>query len=217
MAPRKHTQEKRMKKLAVMTGLLLALMTTLVWAQDNMNGKDKKPNAPMGGAKDAGAVAGPDYIIGPDDVLHVSVWKETDLTSTLPVRPDGKISMPLLDDVQAAGLTPMQLANSLTEKLKKFMADPRVTVVVTAMNSQKVYILGEVTHTGAMALTPNMTVLQAIASAGFTQFANTKGIYVLRTENGKQQKLPFNYKQVVKGEAMDQNVLLRPGDTIVVP
>jgi len=206
-----------MKKLAVMTGLLLALMTTLVWAQDNMNGKDKKPNAPMGGAKDAGAVAGPDYIIGPDDVLHVSVWKETDLTSTLPVRPDGKISMPLLDDVQAAGLTPMQLANSLTEKLKKFMADPRVTVVVTAMNSQKVYILGEVTHTGAMALTPNMTVLQAIASAGFTQFANTKGIYVLRTENGKQQKLPFNYKQVVKGEAMDQNVLLRPGDTIVVP
>ena len=206
-----------MKKLAVMTGLLLALMTTLVWAQDNMNGKDKKPNAPMGGAKDAGAVAGPDYIIGPDDVLHVSVWKETDLTSTLPVRPDGKISMPLLDDVQAAGLTPMQLANSLTEKLKKFMSDPRVTVVVTAMNSQKVYILGEVTHTGAMALTPNMTVLQAIASAGFTQFANTKGIYVLRTENGKQQKLPFNYKQVVKGEAMDQNVLLRPGDTIVVP
>lgn len=206
-----------MKKLAVTTGLLLALMTTWVYAQDNMNGKDKKANAPMGGAKEAGAVAGPDYIIGPDDVLHVSVWKENDLTSTLPVRPDGKISMPLLDDVQAAGLTPMQLANSLTEKLKKYMADPRVTVVVTQMNSQKIYILGEVTHTGAMALTPNMTVLQAIASAGFTQFANTKGIYVLRTENGRQQKLPFNYKQVVKGEAMEQNVLLRPGDTIVVP
>jgi polysaccharide export outer membrane protein len=156
-------------------------------------------------------------VIGPDDVLHVSVWKETDLTSTLPVRSDGKISMPLLDDVQAAGLTPMQLANSLTDKLKKFISDPRVTVVVTQMNSQKIYILGEVTHTGAMALTPNMTVLQAIASAGFTQFANTKGIYVLRAENGKQQKLPFNYKQVVKGESMDQNVLLKPGDTIVVP
>lgn len=206
-----------MKKLAVTAGLLFALMTTWVFAQDNMNGKDKKANAPMGGAKEAGAAVGPDYIIGPDDVLHVSVWKETDLTSTLPVRPDGKISMPLLDDVQAAGLTPMQLANSLTEKLKKFMADPRVTVVVTQMNSQKIYITGEVTHTGAMALTPNMTVLQAVASAGFTQFANTKGIYVLRTENGRQQKLPFNYKQVVKGEAMAQNVLLRPGDTIVVP
>jgi polysaccharide export outer membrane protein len=206
-----------MKKLAVMTGLLLALMSTVVWAQDNMNGNTKKPNAPMSGAKEPGAVAGPDYVIGPDDVLHVSVWKETDLTSTLPVRSDGKISMPLLDDVQAAGLTPMQLANSLTDKLKKFISDPRVTVVVTQMNSQKIYILGEVTHTGAMALTPNMTVLQAIASAGFTQFANTKGIYVLRAENGKQQKLPFNYKQVVKGESMDQNVLLKPGDTIVVP
>jgi len=195
-----------MKKLAVIAGLTLVLMSVAVLAQDNMS-KDKKNHAE----------AGPDYVIGPDDVLHISVWKETDLTSTLPVRPDGKISMPLLDDVQASGLTPMQLANSLTEKLKKYISDPRVTVVVTQMNSQKVYILGEVTHTGAMALTPNMTVLQAIASAGLTQFANTKGIYVLRTENGQQQKLPFNYKQVIKGESMDQNVLLKPGDTIVVP
>ncbi len=206
-----------MKKLAIMTGLLLALMSTMLWAQDNTNGKDKKPYAPMGGSKEAGAMAEPDYVIGADDVLHISVWKETDLTNTLPVRPDGKISMPLLDDVQAAGLTPMQLANSLTEKLKKFIADPRVTVVVTQMNSQRIYVLGEVTHTGAMTLTPNMTVLQAIASAGFTQFANTKGIYVLRTEGGKQQKFPFNYKQVVKGEAMNENIELKPGDTIVVP
>lgn len=207
-----------MKKLAVMTGLLLALMTNVVWAQGNPNAKQSsKTQAPMAGAKESAAVAGPDYVIGADDVLHISVWKETDLTNTLPVRSDGKISMPLLDDVQAAGLTPMQLASSLTEKLKKFISDPRVTVVVTQMNSQKIYILGEVSHTGAMPLTPNMTVLQAIASAGFTQFANTKGIYVLRTESGKQQKLPFNYKQVVKGEAMEQNVLLKPGDTIVVP
>jgi polysaccharide export outer membrane protein len=206
-----------MKKLAIMTGLLLALTSTMVWAQGNTNGKDKKPYAPMGGSKEAGAMTEPDYVIGADDVLHISVWKETDLTNTLPVRPDGKISMPLLNDVQAAGLTPMQLANSLTEKLKKFIADPRVTVVVTQMNSQRIYVLGEVTHTGAMTLTPNMTVLQAIASAGFTQFANTKGIYVLRTEGGKQQKFPFNYKQVVKGEAMDENIELKPGDTIVVP
>src|SRR6266568_9366499 len=163
------------------------------------------------------SIAGPDYVIGADDALHISVWKEPDLTNTLPVRPDGKISMPLLDDVQAAGLTPMQLANSLTEKLKKFIADPRVTVVVTQMNSQRIYVLGEVTHTGAMPLTHNMTVLQAIASAGFTQFANTKGIYILRTDGGKQQKFPFNYKQVVKGEDMSQNIQLRPGDTIVVP
>jgi len=162
-------------------------------------------------------VAGPDYVIGADDNLHISVWKEPELTNTLPVRPDGKISMPLLDDVQAAGLTPMQLASSLTEKLKKYLADPRVTVVVTQMNSQRVYVLGEVIHTGAMALLPDMTVLQALATAGFTQFANTKGIYILRTANGKQQKLPFNYKQVVKGDDMAQNVSLKPGDTIVVP
>jgi polysaccharide export outer membrane protein len=125
--------------------------------------------------------------------------------------------MPLLNDVQAAGLTPSKLADSITQQLKKYLADPRVTVVVTGMNSQKIYVLGEVTHTGAMPLTPDMTVLQAIASAGFTQFANTKGIYVLRTENGKQLKLPFNYKQVIKGEDIKQNIVLKPGDTIVVP
>jgi polysaccharide export outer membrane protein len=127
------------------------------------------------------------------------------------------ISLPLLNDVQAAGLTPMQLAGSLTNKLKKYLADPRVTVVVTQMNSQRYYVTGEVLHTGAQPLLPNMTVLQALANAGFTQFANTKGIYVLRAENGKQQKIPVNYRQLVKGDAMGQNILLKPGDTIVVP
>jgi polysaccharide export outer membrane protein len=156
-------------------------------------------------------------VIGREDSLHVAVWKEPELTATLPVRPDGMISLPLLNDVQAAGLTPMQLAASISDKLKKYVSDPRVTVVVTAMNSQRIYMLGEVTHTGAMPLIPNMTVLQALASAGFTQFANTKGIYILRTENGKQQKIPFNYKQVIKGESMEQNIPLKPGDTIVVP
>jgi len=150
-------------------------------------------------------------------MLHVSVWKEPDLTETLPVRPDGKISLPLLNDVVAAGLTPSQLADSISTKLKKYLADPRVTVIVTAMNSQRIYVLGEVTHTGTMALQPNMTVLQALASAGFTQFANTKGIYLLRTENGKQQKIPVNYRALLKGASIDQNLVLRPGDTIVVP
>lgn len=179
-----------------------------------------KSNDKSGSAQDATEPASgsaPDYVIGPDDMLHISVWKEDELTNTLPVRPDGKISMPLLNDVQAAGLTPMQLAASVTEKLKKYLADPRVTVVVTQMNSQRIYVTGEVQHTGAMNLAPNMTVLQAVASAGLTQFSNPKGIYVLRTENGKQQKFLFNYKQVVKGESMDQNILLKPGDTIVVP
>ncbi len=173
-------------------------------------------------AKDAGSPkplqqVSPSYVIGPDDTLFVSVWKEPDLTATLPVRADGMISLPLLNDVQAAGLTPMQLSASITEKLKKFVSDPRVTVVVTQMNSQRVYVTGEVMHSGAMNLTPDMTVLQALASAGFSQFANTKGIYVLRTENGAQKKYPVNYKKVVKGEDSQSNILLKPGDTIVVP
>src|SRR5258707_15464329 len=161
--------------------------------------------------------AGPEYVIGPQDVLHVAVWKEADLTATLPVRPDGKISLPLLDDVQASGLTPKQLAASVTEKLKKYIADPRVTVVVTEINSKRIYVTCEVLHSGATPTLPNMTVLQALSSAGLNQFANTKRIYVLRTENGRQQKLPVNYRKLVKGEQIEQNYLLQPGDTIVVP
>jgi polysaccharide export outer membrane protein len=157
------------------------------------------------------------YVIGAEDMLYVSVWKEPDLTNTLPVRPDGMISLPLLGDVQAAGLTPTQLSASITDKLKKYVTDPHVTVVVTQMNSQRIYVMGEVQHTGAMNLLPGMTVLQALASAGFTQFANTKGIYVLRNHHGEQQKIPVPYKKLVKGENMDQNLTLRPGDTIVVP
>jgi polysaccharide export outer membrane protein len=173
---------------------------------------------PAGAAETAvSSVAGADYVIGPEDVLHVAVWKESDLTATLPVRPDGKISLPLLNDVQAAGLTPMQLADSLTEKLKKYVASPRVTVVVTSINSKRIFLVGEVGHTGATPMLPNMTVLQALSSAGLTQFANTKKIYVMRMENGKQIKMPVNYRKLVKGEMIEQNYVLRPGDTIVVP
>ena len=161
--------------------------------------------------------AGPEYVIGPEDALHIAVWKEADLTASLPVRPDGKISLPLLDDVQAAGLTPKQLADSITEKLKKYIADPRVTVVVTQINSKRIFINGEVLHPGPMTMLPSMTVLQALSSAGLNQFAKIKGIYVLRIENGKQQKLPVNYKKLLKGEQIEQNYLLQPGDTIVVP
>jgi polysaccharide export outer membrane protein len=163
------------------------------------------------------SVGGPEYVIGPDDSLHIAVWKEADLSATLPVRPDGKISLPLLNDVQAAGLTPQQLADSLTEKLKKYIADPRVTVVIAAINSKHIYLVGEVLHTGATPLMPNMTVLQALSSAGINQFAKTKGIYILRTENGKQQKLGVNYRKLIKGEEIDHNYQLQPGDTIVVP
>lgn len=192
--------------------LLVGLLALVAHAQNAAT------NSQSSGADNSSSLSAANnstYVIGPEDTLHVAVWKEPDLTATLPVRSDGKISMPLLNDVQAAGLTPMQLADSITDKLKKYVTDPRVTVVVTGMNSQRIYVLGEVLHTGAMTLTPNMTVLQALATAGFTQFANTKGIYVLRNENGKQQKIPVNYKQLIKGNAT--NVLLKPGDTLVVP
>lgn len=207
---------KRYWKLAIF--LLVGVLASGAAAQANAKTGDEAKPAPADKVQsEPVSVAGPDYIIGAEDTLHISVWKEPDLTETLPVRPDGKISMPLLNDVTAAGLTPTQLADAITTKLKKYMADPRVTVVVTAMNSQKIYVLGEVTHTGTMALQPNMTVLQALASAGFTQFANTKGIYILRTENGKQNKLPVNYRALLKGASIDQNLVLKPGDTIVVP
>jgi len=194
------------------------LIGVIAWAQN-------AAPAPQGGNSAAGKTenaspsnnGGPEYVIGPEDVLLISVWKEAELTATLPVRPDGKISLPLLNDVQAAGLTPIQLGESVTEKLKKYVADPRVTVIVTQINSKRIYMVGEVTHTGPLTMLPNMTVLQAISSAGLTQFANTKGIYVLRTENGKQQKMPVNYRKLVKGEQMEQNYFLRPGDMIVVP
>jgi polysaccharide biosynthesis/export protein len=204
----------KVTKLAVL--IMGALLASGTWAQADGSARNAKTNQPPAESM-LKSVAGPDYVIGADDNLHISVWKEPDLTTSLPVRPDGKISLPLLNDVPAAGLTPMQLADSITEKLKKYISDPRVTVVVTAMNSRRVYILGEVLHTGAVPLLPNMTVLQALATAGFTQFANVKGIYVLRTENGKQVKLPFNYKQVVKGADPRQNIALKPGDTVVVP
>lgn len=206
---------KRIWKAALAT---LTLVGALAWAQDAAPAAATPAAAPATVPADAATAAGgPDYVIGPEDVLHIAVWKESDLTATLPVRPDGKISLPLLNDVQAAGLTPMQLADSLTEKLKKYVASPRVTVVVTAINSKRVYLVGEVGHTGAVPMLPNMTVLQALSSAGMTQFANAKKIYVMRVQDGKQLKLPVNYRKLVKGEQMDQNYLLQPGDTIVVP
>jgi len=208
-------------KTAFATLLLAGFVTVGSWAQNNpkedKTAMDNQPTAAMPPSSQEPASAAPvGYVIGPEDTLHVSVWKEPDLSATLPVRPDGMISLPLLNDVQAAGLTPMQLKDSITSKLKKYLADPRVTVVVTTINSQRVYVTGEVLHTGAITLVPDMTVLQALASAGFNQFANTKKIYVLRMENGKQQKFPVNYKELLQGNQAT-NILLKPGDTIVVP
>jgi polysaccharide biosynthesis/export protein len=157
-----------------------------------------------------------DYKIGPQDVLRIDVWKEPDISRVVPVRPDGKISLPLLNDVQAAGLTAMQLAEVLSEGFKKFLNNPQVTVSVSEINSRRVYVNGEVTKPGAMPLQPNMTVLQALStSGGFTQFARIKNIYILRVTDGKQEKLPFNHKEVAGGHQPD--MMLKPGDVIVVP
>jgi polysaccharide biosynthesis/export protein len=159
-----------------------------------------------------------EYKIGAQDVLRIDVWKEAELTRTVPVRPDGKISLPLLNDVQAAGLTPSELSKVITEGLKKFINSPQVTVTVNEINSRRVYVTGEVAHAGAFPLLPNMTVLQVLSSSGgFTQFAKTKAIYVLRNEDGKQVKHPFNYKEVLAGRKQEENIALQPGDVIVVP
>src|SRR5579885_2343392 len=158
-----------------------------------------------------------DYVIGPEDVLDISVWKEPDLSRSLPVRLDGKISMPLLNDVQAAGLTATELSQSITEKLKKYLNAPRVTVMVSQMNSQRIYVLGEVTRPGAYPLLPGMTILQAISSAGgLTQFANSKRIFLLRNESQTLNKYSFNYNEVLDGRRPEQNLTLRAGDTVVV-
>jgi polysaccharide export outer membrane protein len=158
------------------------------------------------------------YVIGPEDVLKVDVWKEPEMSGNVPVRPDGKISMSLLGDVQAAGLTPTQLTTQITDLLKKYLEDPRVTVTVGAVNSRRVFILGQVGRPGAFPLLPGMTVLQALSTAGgLSLYAAADKIYVLRNENGQQVKLAFQYKQVLKGNKPEQNIVLKPGDTIVVP
>ena len=189
----------------------------VVGAQDKNKKTDPADTAKSAKAP-APATADPNYVIGPQDVLDVNVWKEAELTRSVPVRPDGKISMPLLNDVQAAGLTPQQLSAQITTELRKYITDPQVTVIVTAINSQRIYILGEVGRAGAYPLLPSMTAIEALSSAGgFTPFARGKSIYILRMEDGKQVKYPFDYKAVIDGKRSDENVVLNPGDTIVVP
>lgn len=185
--------------------------------QDKTEGA-KPPKNQASGSSSQGPQADAAYKIGPQDMLQIDVWKEPEITRLVPVRPDGKITMPLLNDVQAAGLTPMELAAVISDGLKKYINNPQVTVSVSTINSRRVYVTGEVTKPGAFPMLPNMTVLQALTSAGgFTQFAKIKSIYILRTEGGKQIKVPFNYKSVVDGKKPEENIELQTGDTVVVP
>lgn len=159
------------------------------------------------------------YLIGDDDVLDINVWKEPELSKQVPVRSDGKISLPLVGELQAAGKTPVQLEDDITTKLRNFITEPAVTVMVTKINSLKFNVMGEVIKPGSYSLTTTTTVVDAIATAGgFRDFAKKKSIYVLRSNaDGTEARLSFNYNDFVKGKNSKQNVHLLPGDTVVVP
>ncbi len=175
-----------------------------------------KPAPPVAAGPDV--VVPPGYVIGTEDMLTIVYWKDKDMTTDTQVRPDGRIALPLLNDVHAAGLTPEQLREKLTEESKKFMEDPNITVVVRQINSRKAYITGEVNRPGPYMLTSPTTVLQLISIAGgLREYANSKKIVIMRTENGKQISLMFNYRDVIAGKNLKQNVELKPGDTVVVP
>jgi polysaccharide export outer membrane protein len=160
----------------------------------------------------------PDYVIGPDDALNIVFWREQDMSAEVVVRPDGHISLPLLNDVRAVGLTPEQLRVVLNAVAQKFVEEPNATVVVRAINSRRVFVQGNVMRGGPYPLSAGMTVLQALALAGgVTEFANAKNISIVRTENGASKSFKFNYKNVAEGKNLEQNITLRPGDSIVVP
>jgi polysaccharide export outer membrane protein len=158
------------------------------------------------------------YLIGPADVLSIVFWRDKDMSADVVVRPDGKISLPLLDEIQAAGLTPEQLRAHLAAAAAKYVEEPNATVVVKEIHSRKVFITGQVAKPGTYDLVGDLTVLQLIAMAGGLQeYADAKSIVVLRTENGRQQSHKFNYKDVIRQKHVEQNMVLKPGDTVVVP
>src|SRR5689334_3441670 len=204
---------------------LVALMSVPVFAQA------QKPNAPVGAITGippaAAAAAAPrptdpvvpaGYVIGTDDVLSIVYWKDKDMSADAKVRPDGRIALPLINEVQAAGLTPEQLHKRLMEESKKYMEDANITVVVREINSRKAFITGEVYKPGPYPLTAPTTVLQLISMAGgLREYAEPRKIVIMRNENGRQISLPFNYKDVAAGKKLDQNIELKPGDTVVVP
>jgi polysaccharide export outer membrane protein len=160
-----------------------------------------------------------DYLIGSGDTLQVSVWKEPELSvPSVVVRSDGKITLPLIKEVDVGGMTPQQAERVITERIGKFITAPNVTVVVASVNSKKVYLIGAVRKEGALAYVPGMTVMQALGEGGgLTDYAKRRKIYILRTESGKEYRLDFNYEEVIRCLRMEQNVALLPGDTIVIP
>jgi len=204
---------------------LAAILSTALCAQTAAGSDgsgasaDKTTSASSASTKTTAAKPHDDsFVIGNDDVLAINVWKEPDISRSIPVRSDGKISLPLVGEVQASGLTPLTLEKDIAGKLKNFISEPEVTVMVQQVNSQKFNILGQVARPGSYVIANSPTVLDAIALAGgFRDFAKQKSIYVLRQNDGKDTRLAFNFKDVSQGKNMSQNVKLQPGDTIIVP
>lgn len=200
-----------------LSALFFAVMS--MWAVDSaaQARADGRAAAPVASTVARPAVP-PDYVIGPDDVLQLVFWREKDLSAEVTVRPDGMISVPLVNDISALGLTPDQLRERLMEAARRYTQDPAVTVVVKQINSRRVFITGEVSKPGIYPLTAPMTVLQLIALAGgLDEFADSKNIRIMRTDNGRPMSYKFDYKAVAAGRQLDRNIDLRPGDTVVVP
>jgi polysaccharide biosynthesis/export protein len=217
----------RMKAYRTITILTFLVISSLgAWAQSDSGSGPPAPAAPAAEKqatdKSEGARAAHSdnsYVIGANDVLAINVWKEPDISRSVPVRSDGKISLPLVGELQAGGQTPLQLEQEITKRLQSYIDEPEVTVIVSDSKSQKVNILGMVARPGAYLLTSSTTVLDAIAMAGgFKDFAKQKSIYVLRpAANGTETRIPFNYKDVIKGKNPEQNIRLQAGDAVVVP
>ncbi len=183
-------------------------------------GQQVTPITQQAAPKPVSGVAANDttYVIGTEDVIAIGVWKEPDFSVTLPVRPDGKVSLPLVGDVPAAGETPAHLSEDIVTALKKYLEAPRVTVTVTSIGSRNYFVLGEVGHPGKFPLQGDMSALQALSAAGgLTQYANRKKIYILRNEGQHQTRIPFNYKAALNGDAAASNLMIKPNDTIVIP
>jgi polysaccharide export outer membrane protein len=203
-----------------MVALALAsgLVSTGAAAQEPPAAATRPPAAAASRGAESAATAPADYIIGPEDVLTVVYWRDKDMTSEVAVRSDGKISLPLLNDVQAAGLTPKQLRDWLVEASKEYFEDPAVSVGVKLMNSRKVFITGEVYKPGPYPLVGPTTVLELISLAGgLKDYADRKNILIVRNENGRQTSYLFNYKDVVSRKNLKQNIELKPHDTVIVP
>jgi polysaccharide export outer membrane protein len=197
---------------------VLIMATALVACSSAWAQTPASPAAPREVTSTAKTIVPEDYVIGADDVLSVVYWRDKDMSGEVTVRTDGKISIPLLNDIQAAGLTPEQLRERLVSESKKYIEDPNVTIVVKQINSRKVFITGEVVKPGPYPLNGPMTVVQLLALAGgLKDFADSNNIAILRTEDGHPVRLQFSYKYVTEGKNLRQNITLKPGDTVVVP